>query len=107
LAPSFLRIRPIDTMPKTRVFQFRCCDPTRKQLVVAPMMATREAIELGGGAVIKHSAQDVDTVLVDPLGFYPTDVLRKPVAQSVAEHLSSMGLWPVIDCPCGGNETPA
>jgi hypothetical protein len=34
-------------MPKTRVFQFKCCDASRNELVVAPMMATREAIESG------------------------------------------------------------
>ena len=94
-------------MPKTRVFQFRCCDLAKKELVVAPMMATREAIELGGGAVIKHSAQDVDTVLVDSLGFYPADILRKPGAHSVAEHLASLGLQPVAACPSDGTEPAA
>jgi hypothetical protein len=86
-------------MPKTRVFQFKCCDASRNELVVAPMMATREAIELGGGLVIKHSAQDVDAVLVDALGFYPADILRKPAAAGVAEHLAQLGLRPVSACP--------
>lgn len=93
-------------MPKTRVFQFKCCDGARNQLVVAPMMATREAIELGGCAVIKHSAQDVDTILVDALGFYPADILRKSTASSVAEHLASYGLRPVSTCP-GDTSEPA
>ena len=94
-------------MPKTRVFQFRCCDPVKKQLVVAPVMATREAIDLGGGVLIKHSAQDVDRVLVDSLGFYPADILRKPGAHSVAEYLVSLGLRPVAACPGDGNDAPA
>jgi hypothetical protein len=49
--------------------------------------------------VIKHSAQDVDAVLVDALGFYPADVLKKPAASSVGEHLSRFGLRPVSTCP--------
>jgi len=86
-------------MPYTRVFQFRCCDVARNELVLAPMMAKRETIELVGGALIKHSAQDVETHLVDALGFYPTDLLRKHPTRTAREHLAALGLREVAQCP--------
>ncbi len=86
-------------MPFTRVFQFRCCDVNTHTLVVAPLMATREAVELAGGQLIKHSAQDVETVLVDALGFYPATRLQRVVVATAAERLAALGLQPVSACP--------
>jgi len=86
-------------MSYTRVFQFRCCDVARNELVVAPMMAKRETIDLVGGTVIKHSAQDVESHLVDALGFYPTDILRKHSTRTEREHLAAPGLPEVAHSP--------
>ncbi len=92
-------------MAFTRVFQFRCCDVTTNTLVIAPLMATREAVELAGGLLIKHSAQDVETILVDPLGFYPATLLQRVVADTAAERLAALGLQPVSACPATSDDS--
>lgn len=94
-------------MPYTRVFQFRCCDATRNEIVIAPMMAKRETIDLVGGQLIKHSAQDVETHLVDALGFYPADILRKPLPRCPRELMAGLGLHETGQCPTSQGEGQA
>jgi len=71
------------------------------------MMAKRETIDLVGGSVIKHSAQDVESHLVDALGFYPIDLLRKNATRTAREHLAALGLREVAQCPPAAPEAEA
>ena len=71
------------------------------------MMAKRETIDLVGGQLIKHSAQDVETHLVDALGFYPADILRKPLPRCPRELLAGLGLHEAGQCPASQGESQA